>query len=366
MDTKQLKTSLENLFLQLDHYYQDYFTKRYSSIVLDTTTHINQVDQNTKFNIIISPSLYWIKKASLNVKNRQEALKFAPSLFDFLPNDETYNYEVFGQNDTFIFIAYSSKMITDRIKSLSIQKDKIKNIYFSQTEFLHIPTAIKISSKNVIVTKDDIVFAIPNQLCETTTPLNGYLFSHYFSQYSYGYDHFEEEHIDDKTMITTWVLMFVALLILFSNWFIFNKEIQVLDLEKEEIAKKYAISDSLSKIVAIKKSLLKKEEKQLNIRQKVNYILGLNLEETGMNDVTIPASGSFIAPGTNDLIASLSGGLEDKEYIQELDIKNNELTLKLSMKNDKRAEYIKDYLKQKFKIESIEAKDKIVTAKVKL
>lgn len=366
MDTKQIKTSLENLFLQLDHYHQDYFTKRYSSIVLDTTTDIKNIDPKTKFNIIISPSLYWIKKVSLNVKNTKEALKFAPSLFDFLPNDETYNYEVFRQNDTFIFVAYSPKMITQKIKSLSIQKDKIKNIYFAQTEFLKIPSAIKISQKNAIVEKDGIVFAIPNQLCETTTQLNGYLFAHYFSPYSYRYDHFEEEHIDDKTMITTWVLMFVSLLILLTNWFIINKEIKILHQEKEEIVKEYEIPENLSKIVAIKKSLLKKEEKQLNIRQKVNYILGLNLEATGVTEVVTPSSGAFIAPGTNDLIASLSGGLEDKEYIQELDIKNNELTLKLSMKNDKRAEYIKDYLKQKFKIESIEAKEKTVTAKVKL
>lgn len=366
MDIKQIKTFLETFFLTLDHYYQDYFTKRYSSIVLDSATQIENIDSKTKFNIIISPSFYWVKEVSLNVKNKQEALKFAPSLFDFLPNNETYSYEVFAQNDTFIFIAYVPKMITDTIKSLSIQKDTIKNIYFAQTEFVGIPYAMKISQKNAIVEKDGIVFAVPNQLCDETTRLNEYLFSHYFSPYSYSYDHFEEEHIDDKTMITTWALMFITLIILFANWFILNKEIKVLDVAKEQIIKDYEIPSSIPKLLAVKKSLQKKEQKQLNIRQKVNYILGLNLEQTGMTEIVTPSSGAFIAPGTNDLITSLSNGLEDKEYIQELDIKSNELTLKLSMKNDKRAEYIKDYLKQKFKIESIEAKDKTVTAKVKL
>jgi hypothetical protein len=368
MNIEQIRTIFENNREKLDKLYQNYTIKTYKSIVIDATScDLQLISSKINLNIIISPSLYWSKELTLNVKNKKEALKFASSVFDFLPQSKIYHYKVFENKDKYLFIAYEPEVISQKIKELGIAKDKIKNIFFAQTEFSKITLPISITPTISLVQKDGIVFAIPTGLCEEKGSFDKFIFEHYFSHHSYSYDEFEEDHIDDKTMITSWILLSTALIILGFNWYIQKKEITKQLEKKEEIIKTYKLANSMAKVVVIKNSLLKKEEKQINLRKKIDYILGINLEETGQTNLpqTAPSS-SFIAPGTNDLIDLLSTQFEDKEFVKELDFKNNEIFISLMMKDDKRAEYIKDYLKQKFKIDSIEAKNKIVTAKVKL
>lgn len=367
MDISNLKSSAEEILSSIDHKYQDLTTRKYTTVILDTEENLEQYDPKIPINLIISPSLYWIKETELIWKSTKEASKYSQSLFDYLIADQNYDFFVFQASDKFIYIAYEKEKIATHLKLLNLQNSQIKNIFFAQSEFQNATKPIKISGTKSFLVDDEVVYCVPNDLCDESDNLDTFLQDHYFSKNSFSIEAFEEDFIDNKMMITTWILLFVSISILVFNIFLNTKQTKHLLQEREVILKNYSIDESFSKVTAIKNSLQKIEQKQTSLREKISYAISADMQaNTQPESIASNSQTTFIAPGTNDVIETLSSELEDKEYLKELDFKNNELVLSMVMNDDKRAEYIKDYLAKKFKIDSIEAKNKVVTARLKL
>jgi hypothetical protein len=69
-------------------------------------------DTSKKVNIILSPSLYWVKKMSLPVTNVREVKKLLPSIFeDSLPVGH-YSYTAYKHGEDFMLFAYEDKKNT--------------------------------------------------------------------------------------------------------------------------------------------------------------------------------------------------------------------------------------------------------------
>ena len=136
------------------------FKKEIKTIFLDHS--FNGVIQNDiRLNIILSPSLYWVKKVTLPVKFVRDAIKFLPSIFEDQLLEGEYKYFAYKYNDEFIAFAYDEKKILKLLKSKGISKANIENIYFAQSEFSNLKNAVKINKDEVLYVKDDIVIILP-------------------------------------------------------------------------------------------------------------------------------------------------------------------------------------------------------------
>ena len=83
------------------------FNKQIDTIFLDTICDNFHTDN--KVNIILSPSLYWIKKVSLPVKNVKDVKPLLASIFEDILPDGTYNYSAYKNDDAYLVFAYEDK-----------------------------------------------------------------------------------------------------------------------------------------------------------------------------------------------------------------------------------------------------------------
>ena len=102
---------------------------------------------NKKFDIILSPAFYWIKKIEINLPE-YKLRKMASSFFDGeLPDGD---YEYFVKNG--FVIAYDKKMIKEYLLENGVNISNVNKLYFAQFEL-----------KNILPTIDEIVLCMPSQ-----------------------------------------------------------------------------------------------------------------------------------------------------------------------------------------------------------
>ena len=113
-------------------------------------------------NVMLTPQFYTLKKEALPVKYAYQAKKIAPSLFEgLLEVGGNYDYMVFKEVDTWVFIAYDINKITDFLASKGIEASMIAKLFFTQqaVEFFTLP--LMLSEKDALVVLDDVVVVVP-------------------------------------------------------------------------------------------------------------------------------------------------------------------------------------------------------------
>ncbi len=85
-----------------------------------------------KYDIMLSPQFYIIKKEQLPIKYNFQAKKVAPSILDEFIGDIS-EYEIITQKEgnLWSFIAYKPKEVETFLKQFGIMPDQIGNLYFS-------------------------------------------------------------------------------------------------------------------------------------------------------------------------------------------------------------------------------------------
>jgi hypothetical protein len=110
-------------------------SKKFSTIFLDITT--KEVDYNDKYNIVLSPALYWTKVVELPAKTIYGAREYTESIFaGMLSNDLEYQYHIQKtENNQYRFFAFCKETIKEQLEELNIDILSVKAIYFAQNEF---------------------------------------------------------------------------------------------------------------------------------------------------------------------------------------------------------------------------------------
>ena len=94
---------------------------------------LKEVKKASKYDLVLSPQFYIVKREQLPVKYAFQAKKLAASVMeDLLPNEHGYEYVVKKDADGWLFFAYRPKEIENFLKGCcNIDSSKIGNIYFA-------------------------------------------------------------------------------------------------------------------------------------------------------------------------------------------------------------------------------------------
>ena len=128
------------------------YKKQIDTIFLDTNS--NDFTNKESVNVILSPSLYWVKKVSLPVKYLRDVKPLLPSLFEDILPDAVYSYFVYKSEEEYFIFAYEDKKIFNLLNSKGIPASHVNNVYFAQSEFGGVDGAIKIDEKNSLYFKE--------------------------------------------------------------------------------------------------------------------------------------------------------------------------------------------------------------------
>jgi len=252
------------------------FNHKSSTVFLDPNspeTYSALVDE--KINIILSPSLYWVKKISLPVKNERDAKKLLPSLFEDTLPEGNYSYSVYKKDDEFLIFAYEDKKILEVISKVGIITSNIASIYFAQSVLENTKGAMKVNETQSIYVKDGIVLLVPCCWIEESGKLNLSditLSKHKISLQQYG-------HLTNNASFYKFnIILTVFIVLLFGQYFIVkNKTNNILEL-KDKVFERYHLKSTSFQNISMLKKYKNIHTKQTNFREYLSYILSLKFK----------------------------------------------------------------------------------------
>ncbi len=299
------------------------FNNKNKTIFLDADSKSLHVDE--KINIILSPSLYWVKKITLPLQSVREVKKLLPSIFEDTLPDGDYSYTAYKAKEAseFFIFAYEDKKILDLIDSKNININNVASIHFAQSEYLDEDVAMKVNETQSIYIKDDIVILVPCCWIEEKGPLdisNITLSSHKVNIQQFGHI------IDIKNLYALGITLMVLIVLIFSEYFITLSKAQNILESKDELFVKYNLKSTMMQ----NKSMLKKYKtihtKQTKLRKSMSEILSMRL--TNNEKITL------LDIKGNTLIVTFSGVKEKNTSRITSVLKSKNIILKSSYKND--------------------------------
>jgi len=236
-----------------------------------------------KYDIMLSPQFYIIKKEQLPIKYNFQAKKIAPSILDeFL--DDISEYEIITQKEgnLWSFIAYKPKEVETFLKQFNITPDKIGNLYFSDQivkELKKVPINLDQKALSAI---DGYATIIPKTMLTTNQirpfsqnlrPKKAFLFK---SSSKLKNSNFEIS----KGAIALSVILALLGLAFFAEALTYQK---ALKLKQDKIDAIYAQNPSLASDLtreAIKKKYENKEKRQRAIREAIKAFSALSSKKS--------------------------------------------------------------------------------------
>ena len=232
------------------------FTKSKSrqTILLDKELDLH-VKKDSSVDIILSPTLYWVKKFKVPVGSNKEALKLLPSLFEeYLPSGE-YSYFGYFEGDDFIGFAYDKKIILALLKEKGVELSQISSLHFAQSEFKGSYLPYALDANRVLLMQEGIVLIMPKIFAKEAKKIN--LQEIILSSHVEKLDYKRNVNISQKTLFLFSILMSILIGIDLIAWFMTSQKSMQIQMKR----KKLFIEAKLPPTMIQNRSLLKKYEK---------------------------------------------------------------------------------------------------------
>ena len=306
------------------------FKKKYKILFLDPNSKSMVIDEAV--NIILSPSLYWVKKITLFVKHVREVKKLLPSIFEDILPEGKYNYSVYkgNTNSEFLIFAYEDKKILDTINKQNIPISNIASIHFAQSELSYLPKAVKINENESIYVKDEIVVIVPN-----IWGGNDYLDLNQITLSKHKISLEQFSHIvDTKSLYKIFAVLSIFIILIFSELYITNKKVQNIQKQKDTLFSKYSLKPTMIQNKTILKRYKIIHEKQIKLREIISYILTLSLKkDEKMTLLSVKNNGIYVNfSGIKDKnFAHITSSLKSKNIKFTSSYKDKILVLKVNL-----------------------------------
>jgi len=287
------------------------FRKTGAPLFVDIHTTVSTEDKQI-FDLILSPSFYWVKHITIPIKSTSELKKFLPSLFEDTVPEGKYSYYAYPDGDAYLAFAYDDKNILDLLSKKGISSEQINRVYFAQSEFQQMHEAISIDENSVLDVEDHVVVKLPKELVSTSTPLN--LDEHVFSDHTITLAKYT--HIATiKSLIQFGLFMGALIAIYMLDLVVSEIKINEFEAAPLKLYAEHKLPATKIQNEVIFETLQKQYKQQIKIRHLSSEILDLRL-------------------GKN-------------EYIRLYDLKEKKLTVEIKLASLKKASALTNSLKQK-------------------
>jgi len=297
------------------------FSSKIDTLFLDPHSEYSAVDN--KVNIILSPSLYWVKKQALPLKYVRDVKKLLPSIFEDTLPEGNYSYSAYKVEDEFYLFAYEDKLIIETLAQKGIPMSNVANVYFAQSELQNISGAVKINETQSIYVKDEMVVLVPCCWIEESGDLD--LSAIKLSSHKISLAQFSHI-VDNKSLYKIGAVLVALILLVATEFFITRQKVQYISELKDEVF----VKNNLQSTMFQNKSMLKKYKnihtKQTKLREYSSYILALRLKE---NEKMTQLSFK-----NKTLIAIFSGVKENNSSHIISSLKSKGVKFKTSFKDD--------------------------------
>ena len=278
------------------------FKRKNSVVLLHSQQDIYSLHGgSSSVEVILSPSLYWVKRVKLSVKYLREVRAILPSLFEEILPHESFSYAVFRDGEYFCAFAYEDRVIIELLAKHNIAPSDVYGIYFAQFELDLRDHIVALNENEVLAKEEDIVVCVPSQWYDSARPLTNEELKR--SKNATQLQQFS--HIIKKsTLYKIFALALFFILLLGVEIFVTQQKIQNIQKEQEEIKKEYKLYATMMQTKAVLQELQRSFKKDSNLRELLHQFFTLNLaKDQKITEVTYK-NGSFtvvISKGTKKL-----------------------------------------------------------------
>lgn len=239
-------------------------------------THTPALTGEGSFNIILSPSFYWVKRMALPVKYLREVKKLLPSIFEEILPEGTYSYSAYREEDEYLLFAYSDKLILDALADKGIRPAQIKKVYFAQSEFGGMETPIDLGDGFALSCQNGVVVKLPAVLIEGAQPYD--TTGHKLSRQ--GVELARYAHIADSRSQLLAALSMVLLIALFAfEWAFTASRASAVDAQRAEVFEQHGLQQTRLQNSAVLERLEREYERQRKVRVLTAALLGMKLQQ---------------------------------------------------------------------------------------
>jgi hypothetical protein len=244
-------------------------------LFLDPHTTISPEELgDKKLYIILSPSLYWVKKLQLPVKSLREIKKLLPSIFEEIVPAGHYSYHAYKTEDGFVAFAYEDKKILKLLEDKKIDVNRVAGFYFAQAEFQNDTNSYKINEKQALLNKDGNVIITPLGWVKGAKEFvlkDHKLHSKPIRLQQYGHI------VDMQSVYKIGAMLGVLLVIVVVEIMMTHAKIEKLQKAKEEIFSNYHLPPTMMQNRAILSKYKAIHTQQYHLRELIAFFLHLHL-----------------------------------------------------------------------------------------
>jgi hypothetical protein len=276
---------------------------------------------------MLSPQFYVIKSEEVPVKYLFQAKKLAPSVLDDLSNGEKMTYEVFRDDDKWVFIAYDLHALAGFLESKGGSIDKVGHIYFAEQSRAKFTPPVVLDKKEMLSVVNDTVTVVPKHLFAQTDHFAEFDDS-FRPEKSFRIQRSYSSYIDTRQAIVLAGLLGILGVAYFAEGYRYR---QAVDRADAKLANLLSGTPSLQGAYArdsIYKKYISINKEQRAIRDRIKSIGRMTSKKTRIQSMSVDASGYKISldiPNDAKIVKSLRA-IAKKEGFGKLSIQGSKLT----------------------------------------
>lgn len=233
------------------------FNTKPETIFLDTDSKNFTTTQSV--NVILSPSLYWVKKVSVALKYVREIQPLLSSLFEeILPAGE-YSYFAYKEQEDFFIFAYEDAKILELLQAKGIEASQIHKVYFAQSEFSDMQEAIAIDAQKSMYLKDTMVLLLPTMATGLSQDLDIQTMS--LSTHAIRLQQFSHI-VSTKTLYTFLAISMLFVSLTLVEYFVLQDKQAAYTERTEKLITKHSLKSTM-----LQNRAILKEERSIHARQ---------------------------------------------------------------------------------------------------
>ncbi len=129
--------------------------------------HIAALPDVARYDLMLTPQFYVIKREVLPLKYAFQAKKLAPSILEELTGEGTFSYEAFQEGDTWVFIAYDLPALADFLETKKGSIDRVRHLYFAEQAREQFATPVALDEREALTLVNDTVTVVPKSLLQS-------------------------------------------------------------------------------------------------------------------------------------------------------------------------------------------------------
>lgn len=236
------------------------------------------VDREKKYTIVLSPSLYWIKKVSLPLHHVHEVKKIVATIFEDILPEGNYSYDVIKDGDAFLLFAYEDSKIKSLLEKRGIALSKVTAITFAQFVYKDRFLPCKVSQDEVLTQQDGIVLLLPCQWFDNVDDLEDKKVDTTALKHTIELQQFN--HIIDKKILYKGIFVLAFFILLLGIEYItLLEQKESIEKQKEALFLKYSLKPTMMQNRAILQKYEKIDHIERNLREYLASFLDLSLKK---------------------------------------------------------------------------------------